>query len=57
MKNSPGFTQVVYLKTSQETLQYKGRFSLIVELMLAFLPNTNLVRKVKNLSRNFKRIV
>ena len=36
--------------------QYKTRFSLIVEHILAFPSSTNLVRKVKNLSPNFKRI-
>ena len=36
--------------------QYKSRFSLIVEQILAFAASTNLVREVKNLSPNFKRI-
>ena len=42
--------------TNGENLkQYKSRLSLIVEQILAF-PSTNLVRKVKNLSPNFKQI-
>ena len=36
--------------------QYKSRFSLIVEQILAFPSSTNLVRKVNDLSLNFKRI-
>ena len=36
--------------------QYKSRISLIVEKILAFSSNTSLVREVKNLSANFKRI-
>ena len=44
-------------KTNAEKLpQYKSRFSFIVEQILAFPSNTNLVRKVNNLSPNFKRI-
>ena len=39
-----------------ENLQYKSRFSLIVEQILAFAWSTKLVREVKNLSPNFKRI-
>ena len=35
--------------------QYKSRFSLIVEQILAFALTVNLDRKVKNLSPNFKR--
>ena len=43
--------------TNAENLrQYKSRFSLIIEQILAFPLNTNLVRKVENLSPNFKRI-
>ena len=43
--------------TNAENLgQYKSRFSLIVEQILVFASSTNLVRKVKNLSSNFKRI-
>ena len=42
--------------TNAENLQYKRRFSLIVEQILAFASSTNLVREVKNLSPNFKRI-
>ena len=36
--------------------QYKSKFSLIIEEILAFPSRTNLVRNVKNLSPNFKRI-
>ena len=36
--------------------QYKSGFSLIVEQVLVFTSNTNLVKEVKNLSPNFKRI-
>ena len=43
--------------TNAENLrQYKNRFSLIVEQMLDFISSTSLVREVKNLSTNFKRI-
>ena len=43
--------------TNAENLrQYKSRFSLIGEQILAFTWSTNLVREVKNLSTNFKRI-
>ena len=41
--------------TNAENLrQYKTTFSLTVEQMLAFPLDTNLVRKVKNLSPNSK---
>ena len=36
--------------------KYKSKFSLIVEQIRAFPLSTNFVRKVKNLSPNFKRI-
>ena len=36
--------------------QYKSKFSLIVEQILAFTSSVNLFRDVKNLSPNFKRI-
>ena len=36
--------------------QYKSGFSLIVEQVMVFTSNTNLVKEVKNLSPNFKRI-
>ena len=36
--------------------QYKSRFSLIVEQTLAFASSARLVREVKNLLPNFKRI-
>ena len=35
---------------------YKSRFSLILELILAFGSSTDLIREVKNLSPIFKRI-
>ena len=37
--------------------QYKIRFSLITEQVLAFALHPNMVSKVKNLSPNFKQIV
>ena len=39
---------------AENVRQYKTTFSLIVEQMLAFPLDTNLVRKVKNLSPNFQ---
>ena len=43
--------------TNAENLrQYKSRFPFIVEQILAFASSTNLVREVKNLALNFKRI-
>ena len=36
--------------------QYKSTFSLIVNQILAFTLNNDLIREVKNLSPNFKRI-
>ena len=43
--------------TNAENLrQYKSRFSLIVEQILAFPSTTYLVRKVKSLPLNFKQI-
>ena len=36
--------------------QHKSRFSLIVEQILAFVSSTYLVREVKNLPLNIKRI-
>ena len=42
--------------TNAENLQYKSRFSLIVEYILPFNSSTNLVRELKNFSSNFKRI-
>ena len=36
--------------------QYKSRFSLIVEQIIAFASSNSLVKEVKNLSPNFKRI-
>ena len=40
----------------QNLRQYKGRFSLIVEQILAFGSSINLVGEVNNLSRDFKQI-
>ena len=46
------------MSTNVESLgQYKIRFSLIVEQILAFHSSTKLVRKVKNLSKQFKGII
>ena len=43
------------MTTNAENLrQYKIRFSLIPEQMLAFSSQANVVREVKNLSPNFK---
>ena len=43
--------------TNAENLrQYKSRFSLIVEQILAFASSTNLITEVKSFSPNFKRI-
>ena len=43
--------------TNAENLrQYKSRFPLIVEQILAFTSSTDLVEEIKNLSPNFKRI-
>ena len=36
--------------------QYKSRFSLILEQMLAFALTTNLVREVMSLPLNFKQV-
>ena len=44
--------------TNAENLQqYKSRFYLIVEEILAFASSSNLVREVENLSSTFKQIV
>ena len=44
--------------TNAENLrQYKGRFSSIVEQIMAFTLSPNMLRDVKNLSSNFKQIV
>ena len=43
--------------TNAENLQqYKIRFSLIAEQILAFASHPNIVREVKTLSPNFKQI-
>ena len=42
--------------TNAENLrQYKIRFSLIVEKMLAFASSPNMIRQVKTLSLNFEK--
>ena len=44
-------------RTNAENMQqYKSRFSLIVEQILAFALSTNLVWEAKNFSPNFKQI-
>ena len=43
-------------KNAESLRQCKSRSSLIAEQTLAFASLTNLVREVKNLSPNFKRI-
>ena len=42
--------------TNAEKLQYKIKFSLIAEQILAFASCPNIVREVYNLSPNFKHI-
>ena len=37
--------------------QYKIKFSVILEQILAFALSLNIVREVKNLSGNFKKVV
>ena len=45
------------VKTNAENLrQYKTRFALIVEQILAFTSSPNMVREIKSLSPNFKQI-
>ena len=41
---------------AENSRQYKGRFSLTVEQILAVTTSINLVREVGNLSLNFKQI-
>ena len=44
-------------KNAENLRQYKSRFSLIVEQILAFASrSSNLIREVESLSPNFKRI-
>ena len=44
-------------RTNAENLRlYKIRFPLILEQILAFASSPNMVREVKNLSPNFKKI-
>ena len=44
--------------TNAENLrQYRFRFSLIVEHVLAFASHLNIVREIKDLPPNFKQIV
>ena len=56
IQTSKKVCKIMITTTNAENLQYKRRFSLIVEQILAFASSTNLVREVKNLSPNFKRI-
>ena len=44
-------------ENAENLRQYKIRFSLIVEQMLAFASSSIVVREVKILSSNFKQIV
>ena len=44
------------MANAENLRQYKSRFSLIAELILAFDSIPNMVREVKNLPPNFKRI-
>ena len=43
-------------KNAENLRKYKSRFSLTAEQIMAFPLRTNLIRKVKNLSPNFKQI-
>ena len=45
------------MTTNAENLQYKIRFSFIVEQMVSFASILNMVEEVKNLSPYFKQIV
>ena len=42
-------------KNAKNLQQYKIRFYLIIEQILAFSSGPNMVREVKNLSPNFKQ--
>ena len=44
------------MANAENLRQYKSRFSLIAELILAFDSIPNMVREVKKLPPNFKRI-
>ena len=44
-------------KKQENLQQYRGRFYLTVEKILAFASSTNLVRKVNNMSFNFYDVV
>ena len=49
--------QIMTATTSGKNLrQYKSKFPLAVEQILVFASNTNMVREVKNLPSNFKKI-
>ena len=48
--------QIMTMTTNAENLRKYKRLSLIAEQILAFPSSTNLVRKVMNLSPNFKLI-
>ena len=43
-------------KNAENLQQYKSRFSLIAEQVLALASHPNMLREVKNLSPNFKQI-
>ena len=54
------FYEIFWIMTTitnaENVRQYKSRFSLIVEQILAFTLSTNLDKEVKNFSTNFKWI-
>ena len=54
----PGFLglTMTIITNARNIRQCKSRFSFIIGHMLAFTSSTNLVREVKNLYPNFKRI-
>ena len=45
------------ITNAEQLRQYKSRFPVIVEQILAFASSTNLVREVKSMSTNVKRLV
>ena len=48
--------QIMTTTTNAENLQYKIRFSLIVEQILALTSSINLIKEFKNLSSNLKQV-
>ena len=44
------------IKNPENLRQYRLRFSLVIEPILAFVSSTNLVRERKNVPPNFERI-